>query len=114
PDLNHLSVGKASEAEGTSSKSRPFWSVIIPTFRAKERHLEAALRSVIEQDQGADQMEIEVADNCSPEGAPVELVHRLAGDRVTIHQEPVHLEMARMWNCCVARARGEWVHLLHH
>jgi glycosyltransferase involved in cell wall biosynthesis len=58
-------------------------------------------------------MQIEVVDDCSPDGAPVELVRRVAGDRVAVHQEPANSGLAGIWNRCIERARGEWVHILH-
>src|SRR5438034_10725578 len=58
-------------------------------------------------------MQIEVVDDCSPHGAPVKLVHRIAGDRVAVHREPKDNGLAGIWNRCIERARGEWVHVLH-
>jgi len=92
---------------------RPFWSVMIPTYNARADYLEETLRSVLAQDPGPDAMQIEVLDDCSPNGAPVELVHRIAGDRVAVHREPKNNGLAGIWNRCIERARGEWVHILH-
>ncbi len=58
-------------------------------------------------------MQIEVVDDCSPDGAPVQLVRDIAGDRVTVHREPKNNGLGRIWNRCIERARGEWVHILH-
>ena len=93
--------------------SRPFWSVLIPTYKARADYLEETLKSVLQQDPGPEQMQIEVVDDCSPDGAPVELVRRIAGDRVAVHQEPANNGLAGIWNRCIERARGEWVHILH-
>jgi hypothetical protein len=41
------------------------------------------------------------------------LVRRIAGDRVTVHCEPKNNGLAGIWNRCIERARGEWVHILH-
>jgi glycosyltransferase involved in cell wall biosynthesis len=92
---------------------RPFWSVMIPTYKARADYLEETLKSVLQQDPGTTQMQIEVVDDCSPDGAPVELVRQVAGDRVAVHQEPANNGLAAIWNRCVERARGEWVHILH-
>jgi glycosyltransferase involved in cell wall biosynthesis len=96
-----------------SHATRPFWSVMIPTYKARPDYLEETLESVLQQDPGPAQMQIEVVDDCSPDGAPVELVRRIAGDRVTVHREPRNNGMAGAWNRCIERARGEWVHILH-
>jgi glycosyltransferase involved in cell wall biosynthesis len=92
---------------------RPFWSVMIPTYNAPSNYLEETLRSVLAQDPGPEQMQIEIVDDCSPNGPPVELVRRIAGDRVAIHREPKNNGLAGTWNRCIERACGEWVHILH-
>ena len=93
--------------------SRPFWSVLIPTYKPRADYLEETLKSVLQQDPGPGQMQIEVVDDCSPDGAPVELVRQVAGNRVAVHQEPANNGLAGIWNRCIERARGEWVHILH-
>jgi len=92
---------------------RPFWSVMIPTYNPRADYLEETLSSVIKQDPGPDQMQIEVIDDASPNGAPTEFIRKLAGKRVTVHCEPRNLGLAGIWNRCIERARGEWVHILH-
>jgi glycosyltransferase involved in cell wall biosynthesis len=92
---------------------RPFWSVMIPTYNPRAAYLKETLRSVVAQDPGPDKMQIEVVDDCSPDGAPAELVHRIAEDRVAVHREPANNGLAGIWNRCIERARGEWVHILH-
>jgi glycosyltransferase involved in cell wall biosynthesis len=86
---------------------------MIPTFNPSSDYLEKTLRSVLQQDLGPEQMQIEVVDDCSPNGAPVELVRRIAGDRIAVHREPKNNGLAGIWNQCVERARGKWVHILH-
>lgn len=92
---------------------RPFWSVMIPTFNARADYLEETLNSVLQKDLDPGQMQIEVIDDASPNGAPTEFIRKLAGKRVTVHCEPRNLELAGIWNRCIERARGEWVHILH-
>jgi hypothetical protein len=92
---------------------RPFWSVMIPTYNPRAAYLKETLRSVVAQDPGPDKMQIEVVDDCSPDGAPVELVQRIAGDRIAVHRESKNNGLAGIWNRCIERARGEWVHILH-
>ena len=95
------------------SGTRPYWSVMIPSYNPRAAYLEETLRSVLAQDLGPEQMQIEVVDDCSPQGPPVELVHRIAGDRVPVHRERKNNGLAGIWNRCIERARGEWVHILH-
>jgi len=99
----------ASEA----NPALPFWSVMIPTYRPPEHYLRQALESVLQQDPGRDQMQIEVVDDCSPAGDTAALVRRIAGDRVACSRTPRNLGLAGCWNTCIERARGRWVHILH-
>lgn len=92
---------------------RCLWSVMIPTYNPKPGYLEETLRSVLQQDPGREVMQIEIVDDGSPNGAPVELVRQTAGDRVTVHSEPRNRGLAGIWNLCIQRARGEWIHILH-
>lgn len=96
----------------TGSSKRPRWSVMIPTL-GRSPFLGAALRSVLEQDPGPAAMQIELVDNGDDHEGLQRLVHDLAGDRVGIFRQPVHLPMAENWNTCVLRSRGELVHLLN-
>ena len=92
---------------------RPFWSVMIPSYNA-DGMLEETLRSVLDQDPGADQMQVAVVDDASP-GADraAEIVDRLGGGRVEFHRAAENLGLAGNWNRCIVLARGRWVHLLH-
>jgi glycosyltransferase involved in cell wall biosynthesis len=92
---------------------RPFWSVMIPTYNPRADYLEETLQSVLQQDLGPEQMQIEVVDDCSRDGAPTEVVHRIAGDRVTVYRETKNNGLAGIWNRCIEQARGHWVHILH-
>ena len=86
---------------------------MIPRKQSAGRLLEETLRCVLDQDAGADQMQIEVIDDASPNGAPTEFIRKLAGERVTVHCEPRNLGLAGIWNRCIERARGRMVHILH-
>lgn len=49
---------------------RPFWSVMITSYKRSE-YLAEAIKSVLEQGIEADEMQIEVVDDCSPENFEV-------------------------------------------
>jgi len=91
---------------------RPFWSVMIPAFQAGD-FLKDTLRSVLEQDPGAERMQIEVVDDSSSERNVKSLVEAAGGTRVGFHRNERNLGLAGNWNECIRRARGEVVHLLH-
>src|SRR4051794_14895402 len=92
---------------------RPYWSVMIPTYNPRTEYLEETLKSVLQQDLGPDQMQIEVIDDCSKDDTASEVTRRVGAGRVTFHREPENRGLANAWNRCIERARGEWVHLLH-
>jgi len=93
--------------------SRPFWSVMIPTYNPRPEYLEETLKSVLQQDPGPEQMQIEVIDDCSNESTALEVANRVGADRVTFHRESENRGLANAWNRCIERARGHWVHVLH-
>ena len=93
--------------------ARPFWSVMIPTYQPRADYLLPAIESVLQQDAGAGEMQIEVVDDASPEINVAALVKTIAGDRVAFSSTKKNLGLAGCWNTCIARARGKWVHLLH-
>ena len=96
----------------SSGASRPFWSVMIPTYNPSAEFLEETVRSVLAQAPGADEMQIEIVDDCSSDFDLGDFARRFEG-RVTTHRNPARLGLAGNWNTCVMRARGRWVHILH-
>lgn len=96
-----------------AGESRPFWSVMIPAYEPSAHHLEAVLRSVLDQDEGPDRMQIAVVDDASPSADVAGMVRRLGGERVEYHRNPSNLRLAGNWNRAIELARGRWVHLLH-
>jgi len=93
--------------------SRPFWSVMIPTYNPRADYLEETLLSVLKQDPGPDQMQIEVIDDCSNDDTAYEVTDRVGAGRVTFHRESENRGLADSWNRCIERAQGRWVHILH-
>jgi len=87
------------------------WSVMLPTYN-RAGFLEQALRSVLAQDPGPEQMQIEVVDNSSTTDVR-DVVSRLGSSRVALHHEPARFSVTAAMNRCLARARGQWVHILH-
>ena len=90
--------------------ARPRWSVMVPTYRCA-RYLRETLASVVAQAPGADEMQIEVVDDCSddePEAVVAEF-----GGRVEFFRQPRNVGHVANFNTCLERARGELVHLLH-
>jgi glycosyltransferase involved in cell wall biosynthesis len=85
---------------------------MIPTYN-RARYLEKTLTSVLSQDPGAEEMQIEVVDDGSTLDDPEPVVRRVAGDRVSFVRHPRNLGLVPNFNCCVERSLGDWVHILH-
>ncbi len=95
-----------------SEADRPFWSVIIPTFN-DGRYLRECLHSVLAQDPGPAEMQIEVVDDQSTKGNPESIVNELGQGRVAYHRQPQNVGATRNFSTCIERSIGEWVHILH-
>jgi hypothetical protein len=91
--------------------SCPVWSVMIPSYRGR-RFLADALESVLAQDPGPEAMQVEVVDDGSPTDI-ASFVHDLCGSRVDVYRHETNRGHVATFNTCIARARGELVHLLH-
>ena len=85
---------------------------MVPVYN-RTKYLEKTLASVLAQDLGPKEMQIEVVDDCSTLNDPEPLVRRIAGDRVNFVRNSRNLGLVANFNNCIGRARGHWVHLLH-
>ena len=94
------------------SNSRPFWSVMIPTYNCAE-YLGQTLQSVLAQDLGSDMMQIEVVDDCSNKDDPEAVIKAVGGGRVKFHRKPKNAGPIANFNTCIERSRGRYVHILH-
>src|SRR5712692_2620823 len=86
---------------------RPFWSVMIPTYNPRSNFLEETLTSVLQQDPGPDQMQIEVVDDGSNDDTASEVTRRVGALLVIFHHEPDRQRVADAWNRCLAVALGD-------
>lgn len=91
---------------------RPFWSVMIPTYNGT-KYLEQTLKSILVQDPGPDEMQIEVVDDCSTKDDPEELVKDIGQGRISFFRNPQNVGLLPNWDTCIRRANGHWVHILH-
>ncbi|MEO6065244.1 MAG: glycosyltransferase [Lysobacterales bacterium] len=92
---------------------RPFFSVMIPVYNCPPHYLRETLLSVLAQDPGPTEMQIEVLDNCSTDFDPAALVEEVGGGRVAFHRQPRNVGIVENFNECINRARGHWIHILH-
>ena len=116
PEKPHLASSLKSPAIQVlpDDDSRPFWSVMIPTYNPRADYLEETLHSVLQQDPGPEEMQIEVVDDCSKDSAASKITGGIGAGRVTFHRESENRGLANNWNRCIERARGHWAHILHH
>jgi len=96
-----------------SVSERPFWSVMIPTYRPRPDYLERAISSVIADLPPGKDVQIEIVDDASTEFDAAAFVRRIGAAGIATSRNPERRGLAGNWNACVARARGHWVHLLH-
>ncbi|PWT75427.1 MAG: family 2 glycosyl transferase [Bacteroidetes bacterium] len=92
--------------------NRPQWSVMIPSYNCS-RFLEDAIRSVLLQDKGPDNMQIEVVDDASTDANVEELVRRVGKGRVKFYRQEKNIGSLRNFETCLNRSRGNWIHILH-
>jgi glycosyltransferase involved in cell wall biosynthesis len=84
---------------------------MIPTFNCAN-YLRETLASVLVQDPGPDNMQIEVVDDCSTSDAPEAVVSEFNG-RVSFHRQPTNRGHVANFRTCLERSRGHLIHLLH-
>lgn len=92
--------------------TRPLWSVMIPTYNCSNYLIEN-LRSVLEQDPGAEFMQIEVVDDFSTDADVERLVREIGNGRIGFCRQPRNVGSLRNFETCLNRATGHYIHLLH-
>lgn len=91
---------------------RPTWSVMIPTYNGT-KYLRETLQSILVQDPGADEMQIEVIDDASTTDNPEKLVNDIGKGRISFFRQDNNKGQIKTWNNCIRRAQGHWIHILH-
>jgi glycosyltransferase involved in cell wall biosynthesis len=91
---------------------RPLWSVMIPTFNCA-KYLRETLESVLAQDPGPAQMQIEVVDDCSDKDDPQAVINEIGQGRIHFHKKSVNEGAIRNFNTCIEQSRGHLIHILH-
>lgn len=111
--ITDIATGCPPSIASIKGDDRPFWSVMIPAYNPDPAYLAQALRGVIAAGIGEGEMQIEVLDNASANIDVAALVQSVAEDRVTVIRHAENIRPLANWNACIARAKGEWVHILH-
>ncbi len=84
---------------------------MIPTYNPIPHYLEETLNSILTQDPGSKEMQIELVDDCSSDFEPHDLLKR--NGRIGFYRQKRAVGIGANWNTCIDRARGYWVHILH-
>jgi GT2 family glycosyltransferase len=93
--------------------TRPFWSVMIPTYRTHPEMLRAAIESVLATGRNADATDTQIEVVNDGDSADVtDLAHEYRG-RVSFTTNPANLGAPANFTECIRRATGTWVHILH-
>jgi len=95
-----------------SGVRRPLWSVIVPSYE-QPALLERALESVLAQDPGKDNMQIEVVDDHSTTADIERVVRRVGRGRVGFTRNPANVGPPRNFTNAVLASTGHWIHILH-
>ena len=96
----------------TDELHRPMWSVMIPTYNCSNYLIET-IKSVLLQDIGEDNMQIEVVDDCSTDANVQELIQIIGQGRVKYYRQKQNVGSLRNFETCISRSRGKYIHLLH-
>ena len=90
---------------------RPLWSVMIPTYNCAG-FLRETLASVLAQDPGLEEMQIEVVDDGSADD-PETVVEQVGRGRVHFFRQERNTGHVHNLTTCIQRSRGRIVHVLH-
>jgi glycosyltransferase involved in cell wall biosynthesis len=107
---NYNSPPVIRPVEGTAP--RPLWSVMIPAYNCYDT-LGETISSVLMQDPGKDQMQIEVIDDGSTDGDIKQLVETIGKGRVDYFRKEHNQGSLAAFETCLNRAKGKLIHLLH-
>ncbi|MGA3117699.1 MAG: glycosyltransferase family 2 protein [Syntrophobacteraceae bacterium] len=94
---------------------RPFWSVMITVYD-RTNYLEKALKSVVDQAPGPEDMQIEVVNDGASDLIQTEIkaiVAAVGRGRVSFYANSTNVGHPHIFNICIERARGRWIHILH-
>lgn len=92
--------------------SRPFWTVIIPTYNCA-KFLKETIESVLKQDLGEELMEIIVVDDYSTEDDPQKIVDIYGKGRVQFIRQDENVGKTLNYATGLKSSKGHLIHILH-
>ncbi len=99
----------------SADTTRPFWSVMITVYK-RTQYLERALKNVLEQAPPEEEMQIEIIQDGTDVNVFNEIesiIRKIGGNRVCFYPASKNYGHPHIFNLCIERARGQWVHILH-
>jgi glycosyltransferase involved in cell wall biosynthesis len=84
---------------------------MIPTYN-RAKYLERTLKSVLKQDPGLEEIQIEVIDGCSTKDDSETVVKEVGKDWGSFFWQPQNVGVLVNLITYVYRAKGYWVHIL--
>ncbi len=96
-----------------SSALSPVWSVLIPTYRPTELLRDTLLSALESLREVGVPAQLEVVDDASPDADVAALLASWGLGGIAVFRRAANGGLGECWNTCIARARGEWVHILH-
>src|SRR5688500_15229991 len=97
--------------EKVADADRPLWSVMIPVYNCAS-YLRKTLETVLLQDPGVEQMQIEVVDDFSSDN-PEQIVNEIGRGRVGYYRQEKNVGHTKNFETCLKRSKGLMVHQLH-
>ena len=96
-----------------SSALSPVWSVLIPTYRPTELLRDTLLSALEALREAGVPAQLEVVDDASPDADVAALLASWGLGSIAVFRRAANGGLGECWNTCIARARGEWIHILH-
>jgi glycosyltransferase involved in cell wall biosynthesis len=99
---------------GDNALEKPFFSIVIPTYKRTDLFAEA-LKSAVNQDSVRD-YEILVVDNEPYDGTINEaekIVRSFTDNRIKYYRNESNIGMFGNWNRCIELAKSNWICMLH-
>jgi len=92
---------------------RPRWSILIPAYNPSDLLRDAIASAQTSIAVTGEVAQLEIVDDASSEVDVGSLVRSWGFHSVAVHRRSTNGGLGACWNDCIARARGELIHILH-
>jgi len=115
PESQGLPINPMPEIAPVAMETRPFWSVMVTVYD-RTAFLEETLRRVVAQFEDERVVQIDVLNDGADDGLQDKIraiVESIGSGRIGFHAPAKHLGHPEIFNECIRRATGHWIHILH-